>query len=515
MLIHNLLETSAHLYPDKLALVHEDQRVSYGRVNAEANELAHWLIEQGVNPGDRIGLLAQNSLEYVVAYYGSLKTGAVIAPLSDELKPDGLRYLLGQLEPKVVISTKKFERLLINADVGGFNIAKMVLKSPQRGWAGSGLDVHSWSDIVTDAQHAPNPDLPIDPTALASIIFTSGSTGKPKGVMLSHRNIVANTQSICEYLELTRDDIQMVVLPFYYVMGKSLLNTHVAVGGTVVINNKFAFPAGVIRQMVDECVTGFSGVPSTFAFLLHRSPLAQYRENLTALRYCSQAGGHMARKLKEELRQVLPPHTKIFIMYGATEAAARLTYLEPERFEKKIESIGKGIPGVIVRVLDPSGHEVSPGEIGELVASGENIMQGYWKDGDATKRAIDGNGYHTGDLGYKDDEGFLYIVGRKDNLLKVGGHRINTQEVEDVLIETGLVSEVAVLGIPDALMGNKLVALVVAKSAREFDESKVMAHCVGRMARYKLPAKIQLVKTLPKYSSGKIDRAQCLKILKK
>src|SRR6185369_3866328 len=185
-----------------------------------------------------------------------------------------------------------------------------------------------------------------------------------KGVMLSHGNIVANTWSIVQYLNLTEKDIQMVVLPFFYVMGKSLLNTHFAVGGTVVVNNSFAYPASVIRQMAAERVTGFSGVPSTYAYLLHRSPLFSFRDRLESLRYCTQAGGHMSREIKEKLLRALPSHTRLYIMYGATEAAARLTYVEPERLASKFESIGRAIPGVTVRVLDEKGQEVPTGEPG-------------------------------------------------------------------------------------------------------------------------------------------------------
>ncbi len=185
-----------------------------------------------------------------------------------------------------------------------------------------------------------DPGLAIDPKSGAAIIYTSGSAGKPKGVMLSHANIVANTRSIIEYLGLSASDVQMVVLPFFYVMGKSLLNTHFAVGGTVVINNQFAYTASVLKQMAEENVTGFSGVPSTYAHLLFKSPLAAYRDKLSALRYCSQAGGHMAKHVKLELMKAMPEHTRLIVMYGATEASARLTYVPPERLENKIDSIG-------------------------------------------------------------------------------------------------------------------------------------------------------------------------------
>jgi acyl-CoA synthetase (AMP-forming)/AMP-acid ligase II len=292
-------------------------------------------------------------------------------------------------------------------------------------------------------------------------------------------------------------------------MGKSLLNTHFAVGGTVVINNKFAFPASVVKQMVEEHITGFSGVPSTYAYLLHRSPLTAYRDRLSSLRYCSQAGGHMSKAIKEGLRKALPEHTQIFIMYGATEVAARLSYLEPERFEDKMDSIGKAIPGVTFRLLDEKGKEVRKGQVGELVASGDNIMQGYWKDPEMTAKALDRSGYHTGDLCYQDEEGFFFLVGRKDNLVKVGGHRINPLEIEDVLMGTGFLMEATVLGLPDELLGQRLVALVAPKN-EDCDSRVILSLCASKLPRHKVPSEVKFTRSLPKNASGKIDSVKCL-----
>ena len=291
-------------------------------------------------------------------------------------------------------------------------------------------------------------------------------------------------------------------------MGKSLLNTHFAVGGTVVINNKFAFPATVIQEMVEEKVTGFSGVPSTYAYLLHRSPLEKCRDQLVSLRYCSQAGGHMSQQIKKALRRALPARTEIFIMYGATEAAARLTCLAPDHFEEKMGSVGKPIPGVTLKVLDENGKEITDGRPGELVASGPNIMLGYWKDKAAMARVLDHHGYHTGDQGYQDKDGYFYVTGRKDSLLKVGGHRINPREIEDALMETDLVIETLVVGVPDRLLGHKLVALVVPRNG-ECSRNQLLKHCAGKMPKYKVPGEIQLVRMLPKSGSGKIDREKC------
>jgi len=507
ILIHDFLESSAERFPDKTALIHGPVRATYAEINMQANALAHWLIEQGISAGDRVVIILENSLEYVVGYYGVLKAGAVSVPLSTGLKPDGLKPLLDELEPTFIISSSRFERLLQAADLSLKGFCGLIIRQPKAAWTDASFRVFDWEDVLAGGT-VTDPHVSSDDSALAAIIYTSGSTGTPRGVMLSHRNIVSNTHSICQYLGLTEQDIQMVVLPFFYVMGKSLLNTHFAVGGTVVINNKFAFPATVIQEMVEEKVTGFSGIPSTYAYLLHRSPLEKCRDQLVSLRYCSQAGGHMSQQIKKALRRALPARTEIFIMYGATEAAARLTCLAPDHFEEKMGSVGKPIPGVTLKVLDENGKEITDGRPGELVASGPNIMLGYWKDKAATARVLDHHGYHTGDQGYQDKDGYFYVTGRKDSLLKVGGHRINPREIEDALMETDLVIETLVVGVPDRLLGHKLVALVVPRNG-ECSRNQLLKHCAGKMPKYKVPGEIQLVRMLPKSGSGKIDREKC------
>jgi len=507
--VHALLENSARLRPDKIVFIKDDERVTYRELNSRANRFARFLLNQGLVIGDRVVLLLENGLEYLVSYYGVLKAGGVTVPLNSDLKSEGLAHLLAELKPRGVVCCRKSEQALRECP-GRLGIPLIVLRQPAQAWDGPSV---AWDELAGEGGTT-DPALPVGSADLASVIYTSGSTGKPKGVMLSHGNIVANTCSIVQYLGLDENDIQMVVLPFCYVMGKSLLNTHVAVGGTVVVNNNFAFPASVIAQMATERVTGFSGVPATYAYLLHRSPLAAFRDRLTALRYCTQAGGHMSRQVKEQLLRVLPPHTKLYVMYGATEAAARLTYVEPERLPSKIDSIGIPIPGVQVRVLDEQGCELPPGEPGELVACGANIMQGYWNDREATAGALDANGYHTGDLGYRDEDGYLFVTGRKDHLLKVGGHRIDPQEIEDALMATGLLLEVAVLGMDDELLGKRLAALAV--PLREGGlAADILARSLDILPRHKLPTEIRFVPELPKYSSGKIDRAGCLTLFNK
>jgi long-chain acyl-CoA synthetase len=511
-LVHQLLETSARQFPDKTAVIHEDRRMSFDDLNQQANRLARWLVGKGIKAGDRVALLFENSIEYIISYYGILKTGAVVTPLNTEISPDQLKAFLDAIKSRVLIASRRFERLLLRTSKYGDYLEHLIIDRPKLDWSAAAvppLPLHTILEQVADSDDL---ELDVETEALASIIFTSGSTGTPKGVMLSHGNIVANVKSICSYLRLTERDVQMVVLPFHYVMGKSLLNTHFAVGGTIVINNKFAYPATVINQMVSLGVTGFSGVPSTYAYLLYRSPLKSMASSLISLRYCSQAGGHMSEHLKRELRAALPEWTQIFIMYGATEASARLSYLDPQYFETKMGSIGKAIPSVSMKVIDKSGTPLSPNKIGELTAKGSNIMLGYWQDREATAAVLDRNGYHTGDIGYVDEDGFFYVTGRRDSLLKVSGHRINPQEIEDVLISSGLLAEAAIIGLPDELTGNRLVALITPKDD-EISLEGLNRFCGNHLPAYKRPASIQMVRSLPKKSSGKIDKQKCIKLI--
>lgn len=542
-LIHHFLENAAARYPDKVAVIHEKTRATYRQINTDADRLASFLVGTGVQKGDRVVILMENSVEYVVAYYGILKAGAVAVPLSTDLKPDGLNPLLAELEPAAIIASSRFERLLQASDLNVANLNTLVIHNSKLDWSKKFDHVFSFQktidlisphrnkipaqdqggaefqpagilEYVEDLEGGSNADIELEAVSLSisdlgSIIYTSGSTGRPKGVMLTHGNIVANTNSICEYLQLTDRDIQMVVLPFFYVMGQSLLNTIVAAGGTLVINNKFAFPATVVNQMIEERVTLFSGVPSTYAYLLHRSPLKKNRRQLNHLRMVTQAGGHMARSVKTVLRETLPDHTQVCIMYGATEASARLTWLDPDRFEQKIDSIGQAIPGVTLKILDEQGLELPQGDKGEVVASGSNIMQGYWRDPEATAKALDHHGYHTGDIGFMDAGGFIFLAGRKDNLLKVGGHRINPQEVEDALLATELAVEAAVVGVDDDLLGKRLAALVVALNGDTSPEA-IMEKCASILPKYKMPAELRFVRALPKNANGKVDRQSCI-----
>jgi acyl-coenzyme A synthetase/AMP-(fatty) acid ligase len=295
----------------------------------------------------------------------------------------------------------------------------------------------------------------------------------------------------------------MAILPFFYSYGNSLLLTHVRVGGSIVIDNRFAYPNVILDIMSKEKVTGFSGVPSTFAILMHKSNIMNY--DWEHLRYLTQAGGPMTPALTMKIMGAMP-HIKIFIMYGQTEASARLSYLRPDMLLKKIGSIGTAIPGVTLTVKDEEGHVCAPGVTGEIVAAGDNIMKGYWNQPQATSEVLKDDGLHTGDLAKIDEDGYLYIVSRKSDMIKSGAHRISPKEIEEILAEHEDVVETAVVGIPDEILGEAITAVVVLKSDSRVTAKDIMRHCRSNLPAFKIPKKIEFRDSIPKTASGKIKR---------
>jgi long-chain acyl-CoA synthetase len=311
--------------------------------------------------------------------------------------------------------------------------------------------------------------------------------------------------SIVDYLGLGRDDSIVSVLPFYYSYGASVLHTHLAVGAYLVIEPNLVFPHTMVETMARERVSGFSGVPSTFLLLLNRVPLADY--DLSSLRYLTQAGGAMAPATTQRLREALP-RARIFIMYGQTEATARLTWLPPDRLDEKPGAVGIPVAGVEIVVRREDGQPAEPAEIGEVHARGPGVMLGYWRNPDATAAVLRDGWLRTGDMGHLDAEGYLFLSGRRSDMIKTGAHRVHPKDVEEVVAELQEVDEVAVIGVDDDTLGQVIKALVVVKSGQALSANQVKAHCRARLAIYKIPKFIEFVDALPKTASGKIRRAQ-------
>jgi long-chain acyl-CoA synthetase len=497
MLVHELLRRSAERFPNDCVLLDSGGgRETYAELCQNATRIAHVVTSSGVARGDRVVLALENSRLWAAAYFGILEAGAVVVPLAPEYKDDHLRYAMQDCTPAACV--------LDEASAGSFGTGLpkcpvFVDRATNQSGTIDTIDLRAAMDQVP----AIHPPVRMIDSDLAAIIYTSGSTGTPRGVMLSHLNLTANADSIVEYLRLSHTDRMMVILPFHYVYGLSLLTTHVAVGGSLVIDNRFAFPNAVLGAMQRFDVTGFAGVPSTFALLLHRSSIRKM--SFPSLRYVTQAGGPMPPAMLQQWLTVMP-NVPFYVMYGATEAAARLAYLDPTELPARIGSIGKAIPNVELRLIKDDGEPAAAGEIGEIVARGSNIMKGYWNRPAETNAALGPHGYRTGDLARCDADGFLYIVGRRQDMLKIGGQRVGAKEIEDVLHEHAAVHEAAVVGMPHELLGEIAVAFVALCPGASTNEADLLAFCRERLADHKIPARVVFEPELPKSSAGKIDK---------
>jgi long-chain acyl-CoA synthetase len=500
LLVHEFLTRSATRTPHAVAIIEPSRQITYQELDVQANRCANLLRDRGVVRGDRVVIAMENSIELVVAYLGAMKAGAVAVPLPAAPHSDRLAHAVTDCTPRACIVDAATA-----ADLeAGAALQNIPVRLKHGNARRARLDTGTFEDLHVACEGAggEDPRIPVIDVDLAAIIYTSGSTGRPRGVMLRHFNIRANTESIVEYLNLTAADRVMCVLPFYYVYGLSLLHTHLSVGGSVVIDNRFTFPNVVLDAMQQHAVTGFAGVPSTFVLLLRRSNLTHM--TFPALRYVTQAGGGLApARITEWLER--GPNVPFYVMYGATEASARLTYLAPADLQRKLGSIGRPIPNVEIRVIRDDGEVAGPGNVGELVASGANIALGYWNNPDETRERFDNGSYRTGDLGYADEEGFLFLVGRRHDMIKVGAHRVGTKEIEDVLQEHPDIQEAVVIGVPHEILGEAPVAVIVLREGARADELVVQAFCRERMSLHKVPQRVIFERELPKLEAGKVD----------
>ncbi len=481
------------------AVVARGCRHSYRELRSLSLRVARHLVGQGLNPGDRVALVVANSFEYIAVFYGIWAAGGVTVALNTQAKSQDLKNWLDHAGARFLFVDEGHGEIdeLCRLSDGDISVVCIPRDAASADHAGAA----HWNALISTPQTY-DPALPED-EAIASIIYTSGTTGSPKGVTLSHRNLEANTDSILQYLSLSSADSIVNVLPFYYSYGNSVMHTHLAAGGRLVLENSLMFPQQVMRQLEAERVTGFSGVPATYSLLVNRVDFSDF--DLRSLRYITQAGGPMAPAITDKLTRALPD-TDIYIMYGQTEASARLSYLPPRDLRRKRGSIGFAIPGVSLEIRDRRGDPVPPGVSGEICARGPNIMLGYWKDQAATDKVLREGWLHTGDLAHADAEGYLYIDGRSADMIKSGGNRISPQEIEEVIQELDGIREVAVIGVPDELLGEVILALVVADTKTPPARMAVQRHCKQRLAVYKIPKSIEFVDGIPRTASGKIQR---------
>ncbi|HEY5593335.1 MAG TPA: AMP-binding protein [Paludibacter sp.] len=474
-----LFENSSSLEKDLILGPSESK--SFKSISEESSKLANYLRNK-LGQENKILLVAQNSTFFIVSYLGILKSGNICVPLNPDIEKESFEFIQKKTNSRI-----------------GF-LSEVVKNKLQP-------DLECISEInIYDFINYEREILALEPEfdgeRIAEIIFTSGSTAIPKGVMLSHNNIIANTGSIVEYLGLSDADIMMVVLPFFYCYGLSLLHTHIRVGGSLVLNNNFIFLASTINNLNKYYCTGFAGVPSHFQIILRKTD--QFKNTkFPTLRYVTQAGGKLHNAFISEFLDAFP-EIQFFVMYGQTEATARLSYLPPPKLKNKLGSLGKGIPEVELKVVDELGNFIFPGQTGEILARGKNVMLGYFEDPKSTADTIKDGWLYTGDLATIDEDGYIYITARKKEIIKVGGKRVSPKEIEEVIVTMSGVIDCNVEAIYDELLGEAIKVTVVVNGNGEIITSEeVKQFCGKRLSSYKVPTYVVFKNSMELSSSGK------------
>lgn len=506
-LLHDFLLQSAARKPNGDALICAGRTFSFAALAEAAAGIAGTLQTLGVRRGDRVMLFLENSIEMVAAVFGTSMAGGVFVPVNPSTKPEKLAYLLRDCEPRVLVASSLLAPVVRRA-VEASPVVDGVL------WTGEqpaerivqGFEA-SLADAMDSRSSPTDPEL-IDHD-LAAIIYTSGSTGEPKGVMLSHRNITNTAWAISTYLGNSPDDVVICVLPLSFDYGLYQVITGARVGFAVVLEKAFAFPWKVLETMAEHRVTGLPGVPTIFAALLQLAPFEGL--DLSSIRYLTNTAAALHPARIRQLQQAFP-QARVFSMYGLTECT-RVSWLDPARLDDKIGSVGKAMPNSEVYVVDDNGRRLPPGKIGELVVRGANVMRGYWRKPEATARRLrDGDipgekVLHTGDLFHMDEEGFLYFVGRVDDIFKCRGEKVSPKEIEHVLHELEGVADAAVVPVPDAMDGMAIKAVVVPRQGVDLTENHIRMHCRANLESHLVPRFVEIRASLPRSENGKVRKS--------
>ncbi len=519
-LLHELITEQADRCPDAAALVHRQTTLDYAALAGQIQAAAQGLLALGLNRGERVAIYLPKQVETVAALFGATLAGGVFVPVNPLLKPEQVAYILRDCNVRILVTSRDradaLEPLLVDCS----DLHSLILvdaTAPPTPHAHH-LQVLGWPTLLMlDEARSPARIIDLD---MAAILYTSGSTGKPKGVVLSHGNLLAGASSVAEYLSNRADDRILAILPFSFDYGLSQLTTAFLAGARAVLMD-YLLPRDVVATVAREGITGLAAVPPMWVQL---APLKWPKATVDCLRYFTNSGGAMPRATLTALRRSLPKTTP-YLMYGLTEAF-RSTYLPPAEIDRRPDSIGKAIPNAEILVVREDGTPCAPGEPGELVHRGALVALGYWNDPTKTaERFRPAPGQHpglpvpelavwSGDTVRADEEGFLYFIGRKDDMIKTSGYRVSPTEIEEVLYSSGHAAEAAALGVPHPALGQAIVAVV--KPLRDaFNENALINHCKQHLPNFMTPLQIIAYPTdLPRNPNGKIDRKRLVEELR-
>lgn len=514
--IHSLIEKTAQLTPEKTALVFKDVELSYAELAQNIATVSQSLSNVGLLRHERVAIYAPKTLETVSSIFGTAKAGGVFVPVNPLLKAPQVRYILDDCNVRVLI-TQSLRLNQLQDEISQCPDLHTIITLDKSPIDRIGhVQVIEWSEFLNLSNGHSKITTPMTDSDMAAILYTSGSTGNPKGVILSHRNMVVGAESVSSYLENNADDRILAVLPFSFDYGLSQLTTAFSVGASVYLMD-YLLPNDILKAITKYNITGLAAVPPLWAQLCK----LEWKNNEgSGLRYFTNSGGAMPEATLRRLREAFP-NASPYLMYGLTEAF-RSTYLPPTEVDKRPTSMGKAIPNADIRVVREDGSECASREPGELVHSGPLVSLGYWNSIDKTNERFKkapglapeitnpALAVWSGDTVFRDEEGFLYFVGRKDDMIKTSGYRVSPTEIEETIYASGMVTEAAALGIPHPDIGQAIVIFATRSKGYIGDGNEIIKRCIKDLPNFMVPKKICFFDALPHNANGKIDRKALL-----
>lgn len=504
VLLHHDFDRWAREHPGRTALVCGEARVPYADLARRARVLAAALQARGVRRGDRVAIFLENGIEFVAGVVAILRIGAVFMPINPTTKDDKLAYMLNDARASALLTEAPLSSVWSPAVGASSSVHTVVVLGE-----GAAAPVGAATMVPWPAEG--DAELEVPPTIdqdLAAIIYTSGSTGFPKGVMLTHLNMVSACRSVSTYLGLRDDDVILCALPLSFDYGLYQVLMAFRVGARVVLERNFTFPVKGLEVMAAERVTVFPGVPTMFSMLMVLKNLDRF--DLGALRMMTNTAAALSEQHIRQLRAIFPQAT-LFSMYGLTECK-RVSYLPPDQLDKRPTSVGRGMPNEEVWLVDDEGNRLPNGSTGELVIRGSNVMRGYWEKPEETAKRLRPGPLagemllYSGDLFRTDEEGWLYFVSRRDDIIKSRGEKVSPREVENAIHGLAGVYEVAVIGVPDEVLGQAIKAFVTLTPGTQLTEREVIRHCLAHLESFMAPKYVEFVDALPKTGTGKIKK---------
>jgi acyl-CoA ligase (AMP-forming) (exosortase A-associated) len=510
--LHHLVADAATRWPDAPAISYKRETLSYSALWSSARAVGAGLLREGLLRGDRVAIYLEKRPENVSSIFGVSLASGVFVPINPILRQKQVSYILDNCSCRALITTPERLDLLRDELASCSSLELIVVTGSVTADPSVGAKVIAWDDLAREAPDSDSRDGGVVDGDIAAILYTSGSTGKPKGVVVSHRNLLVGAESVSSYLENRPSDVILAVLPLSFDAGFSQLTTAFNAGAHVVLVN-YLMPEEVVRLCARHQVTGITAVPPLWMQLVEK-PWPE--EAARSVRYFANTGGRMPKATLDALRAVFPL-ARAYLMYGLTEAF-RSSYLDPKEVDRRPDSIGKAIPNAELLVVRPDGSLCEPGENGELVHRGPLVTLGYWKDPQRTAERFkpapgrpDGlcmteMAVWSGDLVVRDNEGFLYFVGRNDEMIKTSGYRVSPSEIEEIAFDTGIIRDAVALGFPDDKLGQHIVLIVSPAEGRQFQPEELIVEFKKRAPLYMVPQRIVVRAELPRSPNGKFDR---------